>query len=776
MYSQQVSIVFASQILAILTICLTTSVFTSSLATPTANLTANATSPATPATTTTTAASIRSVASVRQLAQAAPYALDNNGNGQGTRNIMFRLNPSQTGSDSKDPWAFMSQNGTIIGTRASFNLKKLLDTLDSYNFTSEVKFDDNLVNITISNFGESEKNNPIDELLLEELLADARWQYGLNGSSVVKDNHRYESKNLRAKPAAIELAITAPPIRSAIEVVAENFTARKIADEANVFAIKLLHQQNIEKLGSRNLIQSPFAIYQGLTLLLSGAMGETAKELDKALLGSQSPYENTKLTHDQDRVRLMASLGDVMRQLYHGTTHHLRTSNESVDRQNNALYPGGTAEQHLIMANNLLFSPSAYEISNEFKNTINSYYNSTALTKIEIGSTESIQVVNSWIRRATLGVIPFVFNKKSTFDEFNVMALLCTSWLAQEWKDTFYKVTSQLRNNIRLKTPNRVARGMSIVREDTNSLLEFVDDNKQSHFVDYIKSRPSKNIHHYQSVLSGMVVDIVAVPFRDSNHRLVVLTPLASSVTNTTHQSPEVVLGQHINSLGIQQQQQQQQQPLSSVPNNTTVDPPDSSLLSRLITSMAGNSRKAMRSIWNIIAPDLITKQTLHNLQLARQKNVTIDTIETSVIPLVQLSIPMIRTEADSSVSAALNHIGIVNSFDPDQANFIGINGHPFNYYKLHLSNVISKTTFNLNEKGINYDKTIKTLESLRIFPNRQQQQDKVENVTLDEDYFKLEIIDEVKLNKPFMYLICDIKTRLVIHTGIVRNPMQEGP
>lgn len=745
-------------------------------------------------------------AQVRLLARPAPYAIDSNNNADGSmKNIMFRLSftnrtlnrgpEDNSGGRDEDPWsALISRNGTIIGTRANFSIKKLLDTLHNNSFTSELKFDEHdrgFVNITISSAGASNMsrnllkandnfgNSPIDELLLEELILDANsnWQQAdskVNGSLVVKDNHRYESKYpLRSKPAAMEAInlITVPPIRSALEVVAENYTVRKISEEANVFAIKLLDQLNIERLGNRNLIQAPFAIYQGLALLLSGAMGETAKEMDKALLGIQSSYENIKLTHDQDRTRLMASLSDVIRQLQSSATNHFRNrpSNES-DQQvgyTTSQFSGGTTEQHLIVANNLLFSSSAYEISNEFKNTLNANYNNTALTKIEVGSTESIQVVNGWIRRATQGVIPLIMDKKSTFDEFNVMALLCTSWLSQEWKDTFYRISSPLRSSIRLKGQGRSLDSLPIFGRD-DTLLEFFDDSKQSHFVEFIRSRPTKNIHHYHSVFNNMMLDIVAVPFQDSNHRLIAITPVsssagggASSISNVTQQSPE-----------------------GSAKGEPGVEPTDASLLSRLIALMTSNPRKSLRSLWNIIAPEIITKQTLQNIQLARQKNVTIDeqTIETNIIPMVELSIPIIRSEADSSVSAALNHIGIVNPFDPNQANFIGINGHPFNYYKLHLSNVISKTVFNLNERGINYDKTIKTLEALRIFPNRQQQRKrdspKADSITVEtgDDSIRLEFVDEVKLNKPFMYLICDIKTKLILYTGVVRNPTQEGP
>jgi serine protease inhibitor len=75
----------------------------------------------------------------------------------------------------------------------------------------------------------------------------------------------------------IETSMTVPPIRRTIDVVAENYTTREVAEEANIFALKMANQQNVERLGDETMISSPFAVYQRLALLLSGAMGETAR-------------------------------------------------------------------------------------------------------------------------------------------------------------------------------------------------------------------------------------------------------------------------------------------------------------------------------------------------------------------------------------------------------------------------------------------------------------------------------------------------------------------
>lgn len=785
----------------------------------------------------------------RQLAQPAPYAIQSglpaqssttisnnndesiNNNNQTVKNLVFRLaynnsyqqsnstllsnsnnnnnnNRNRLSGEGDSSWSFTGHNGTpLVGSRINLDLNKLTEALNNQNITSEVKFHDNgnggMLNITISTNNSPHETNKIDEYFLEDLMIESKYPSQINSSSIIKDNHRssnpidikYQSRSKLTTPSPSQInnnnnlllsnsnnnnndlsLLTPPPIRATIDVVAENYTMRKIADEANIFSIRLLNQLNIEKLGSHNLIQAPFSVYQGLTLLLTGAMGETAKELDKVLLGSQSSYENNRLTHDQDRTRLIASLGDVIRQLQLSSSHHFKAPNDT-DRilVSGGPYFGGTEEQHLIVANNLLFSSSAYEISNEFKNSMNTNYNNTALTRMEVGSTESIQMVNSWVRRVTGGLIPNILNRKTTFDEFNVMSLLSTSWLMQEWKDTFYRISSPIRSNIRLKGQGKSYEAINsnerrefnpFVRNtfDNVPLLEFIDDDKQSHFVEYLKSRPTKSIQHYHAILNGVMVDIVVVPFKDSNHRMITLTPLVinnhvNSDFNSTHYN---VAGEHQT---------------------------DSSSLTKLISILANNPRKAMRSLWAVVAPDIITKQTYQNIQLAKHMNISVDgerIIETTITPMVQLSMPMIRTDADSSISAALNHIGIVNAFDHDQANFIGINGHPFNYYRLHLSNVISKTTFNLDERGINYDRTIKSLSSMRIYPERQNYEHKRESqeqntlkssgtVKIDNKDYNLEFVDEVKLDRPYVYMITDIRTKLILYTGIMRNPQEQS-
>lgn len=751
----------------------------------------------------------------RQLAQPAPYLINNSEvrkepieqHHQDIKNMIFRLsyNRSATsGQENQQSDAEEMKNATLLGSssRVNLDLKKLLVALNNNNISNEVKFfdDNNLVNITITNLN---NNNSQDNkvYLLEELMLDSRIPTQLNSSSIIKDNHKssndytklYHSRsklpnNLTATSSAnsssqsllnhfnqITSLSTAPPIRTAIEVVAENYTMRKIADEANIFALKLLNQLNIEQIGAHNLIQPTFSVYQGLTLLLAGSMGETSKELDKVLLGIQSSYENIRLTHDQDRVRLLASLGDVMRQLQLSSSHHFKYPN-GTDRILifNEPYFGGTKNQHLIVANNLLFSPASYEISNEFKSILNTNYNQTTITKMEVGSTESVQLVNSWIRKVTNGLIPHVMNRKATFDEYNVMTLLSSNWLMQEWKDKFYRIAHSIRNSIRLKGQGTIlksSRGLANMQAD-ETLLEFVDDNKQSHFVEYIKSRPSRHMQHYHAILNGIMVDVVVVPFRDSNHKMITMTPLQTTSSSTTTTTTTA-------SNNLQQDIDPSQ--LTTALNEPYADLPDSSLLSRLISALASNPRKAMRSLWAVVAPDIITKHTYQNIQLAKQMNVTIDekVIETTITPLVQLSMPMISTNADYSISAALNHIGIVNAFDRDQANFIGINGHPFNYYKLHLSNVLSKTTFNLDERGINYDRTIKSLASMRIYPERKDSsvddnEDEIESAS-EKAYTEREFIDEVKLNKPYVYMVADMRTKLILYTGIMRNPQEQA-
>lgn len=761
------------------------------------------------------------------LSQAAPYEtievnrreepqnVSTTSDEQLSNNLAKLLNAlNSNGSNSFEILSETMSNNNSNNEAPDFTFKNLLNKLNG----SQVNATDEL-----------EANFLVLREILEEANQTSNWKS--NSSSVLKDNHNFlvrspqRSRPIITSPLALEQLMTVPPIRRTIDVVAENYTAKKIAVEANIFALKLFHELNVEKLGSKNLIQSPFAVYQGLALLLSGANGDTAKELDRVLLGSQSVYENTKLTHDQDRSRLLASLGDSISKLQWSATNHwvqcpnpFMLSGVFVGNGNytakltktncdcpvpdgmaasgtNSQYNGGTTNQHLIVANNLLFSPAAYEISNEFKTVLASHYNNTALTKTEVGSTESIQVINSWIRSSTLGTIPSLFSKRQTFDEFNVMTMLSTAWLAQEWRDTFYRVSSSLRAGIRLKGQNAPVTSVAKSNQawdqayngfnrDAEVLMEFVDDSKSSHFVEFIRSKPTKNIQHYHSVLNGQVVDIVVVPFRDSYQRLILLTPIAV-------QGNQIIKELILNSL-------QQDKPMNVTSQTDTgaspvngasqsqqqmVQPPDHSPLTRLISNLANNPRRALKSLWNTVNPEIITKATQSNTQIPKLANGSETLLVSGIPPRVQLSIPILRLDADATISAALNHIGVVNTFDPSQANLIGINGHPFNYNKLHLSNVITKTTFNINEHGINYDRTIKTLESLRVNTERrssssskgQKQQVVVDDKPDLKDVFQYELIDDVKLNKPFVYMIADFRTNLILYTGVLRVPTQTG-
>jgi hypothetical protein len=136
--------------------------------------------------------------------------------------------------------------------------------------------------------------------------------------------------------------MTVPPIWRAIDVVAENYATRKVAEEVNIFALKMVNQQNIERLGE-NMIISPFAVYQGLAQLLSGAMGKTSAK--------------------RARLRLEAA----------------RTPSTMANKPLACL--------HSLWSTICCSPPGAYEISSEFKQTLSSLYNNTVLTRIAVRST-----------------------------------------------------------------------------------------------------------------------------------------------------------------------------------------------------------------------------------------------------------------------------------------------------------------------------------------------------------------------------------------------------
>jgi hypothetical protein len=77
----------------------------------------------------------------------------------------------------------------------------------------------------------------------------------------------------------------------------------------------------------------------------------------------------------------------------------------------------------------------------------------------------------------------------------------------------------------------------------------------------------------------------------------------------------------------------------------------DPSPLTKMMSAFASEPRRAIRSLWATIAPDLITKQTLINLQLALQRNSSSSVDEKTALrefqipPKTQLSMPLVKIE-----------------------------------------------------------------------------------------------------------------------------------
>lgn len=685
---------------------------------------------------------------------------------------------------------FYDGNQTYYEFEPNIDIRKVFDDLESGNYkNNEINIEKNDTITTVSIFGPASNytRSLIGDLFKHKQVASEMSDTNNNKATKMVEQIDVEEAKLQRLKSLYDIESLFPPLRSVVEIIAENYTISKISEEANSFALKLFHQINAEKTNQNILSVSPISIYDGLALLLYGAEGETAKEMDKVLLGSQSSYNNYKLTHDQDRKRLMNSMGDVMRKL------KLISLSSSLTPTNNASEM--RESNHLIIANNLLFSPQAYEISNELKQVANNYYRNTAFTKVEPLSYESIFAINSWIQKQTFGMIPTIYGKKDSFDEYNVLTMLCTSWLSYEWKDLFYRVRTPLKSRIRFKSPRKSpVSNLFSIDPNATPLMEFVDDEKKSHFVEYILSEPSSNIKHFRLdhlAYSSFKADLLDIPFKDDQFHILVLMPrrnetqLNFQAENSTNSSDS--------------------EDLTAPPIVQDVD-----YISELIRVLSSRDKRALRDIWNLVSPPIITKQITQNQNIARLQSVSFDDdegdelddfnnnkrgykslerhrnqrnsfVRMSIPSKIQVAIPTFKTDIDMSLAAALNRIGLVNAFDSNQANFIGINGHPFNEHSLHISDVIYKSTFNLNEKGVNYDRTIQSLEELRVFKSSNKNkiyQDKNidyehSTMSLNRPEDELNFVAKIALNKPFLYLICDTKTRLIVFSGLVRSPTE---
>ena len=110
------------------------------------------------------------------------------------------------------------------------------------------------------------------------------------------------------------------------------------------------------------------------------------------------------------------------------------------------------------------------------------------------------------------------------------------------------------------------------------------------------------------------------------------------------------------------------------------------------------------------------------------------------------LSLPKFKVESSFSLNEALSALGMSDAFDIDKADFSGMTGTPL----LYITSVVHKAFVDVNEEGTEAAAATGVIMGLKSMP--------AEPI-------------EVKIDRPFLFLIRDRETGAILFLGRVTNP-----
>jgi serpin B len=116
----------------------------------------------------------------------------------------------------------------------------------------------------------------------------------------------------------------------------------------------------------------------------------------------------------------------------------------------------------------------------------------------------------------------------------------------------------------------------------------------------------------------------------------------------------------------------------------------------------------------------------------------------------VELSLPKFRVESSFSLKDALTTLGMPDAFDRDKADFSGMTGRA----DLYISEAVHKAYVNVDKAGTEAAAATAVIMTLKSMP--------LESV-------------EVRVDRPFIFLILDRETGTILFMGRVLDPRQEG-
>ena len=173
-----------------------------------------------------------------------------------------------------------------------------------------------------------------------------------------------------------------------------NASTTRIVNNSNKFSMNIFRSMNAEKTGE-NMVCSPLSISSLLSVILNGADGETAQELNNALGTSGMSLQEVNESYRQ-----------------------LQSDLKNVDKSTK-----------LNLANSVWFNKT--NLQSNYVNSIQEYYGAK-IQSLDFSKSKSLESINSWCSKNTNGMIPKMLNSLS--DQCK-MILANTLFFQAEWSD-----------------------------------------------------------------------------------------------------------------------------------------------------------------------------------------------------------------------------------------------------------------------------------------------------------------------------------------------------
>ena len=176
----------------------------------------------------------------------------------------------------------------------------------------------------------------------------------------------------------------------------------------------------------KNILISPFSIYQIFALMSNGANGETQDEILQTLL---------PLHYSEDNIlkKINSNMKNIMNQLEININNQLNFTSNKITSTMQCINNCST----LFINSNAIFS-NKFEFSGEFSSICNEY-------QFSIYEFERIEKLNNWIDKVTNGRIKKIYDENENIDNY-VYEIINTLYFKGSWKYKFVETQQTFKN------------------------------------------------------------------------------------------------------------------------------------------------------------------------------------------------------------------------------------------------------------------------------------------------------------------------------------------